>query len=69
MRAEEGKGKHPQGDESLDGKIALVTHMLCRLTRRSSATAGGSELSQHRQLSHKITVTHRGGQRLARVIG
>jgi len=39
------------------------------LTKRSSATAGGTELSQHRQLFHKIKSAHRAGQRLAAAIG
>jgi len=40
-----------------------------RLTRKSSATAGGGELSQHRQLFHKIKSGHHSGQWLAGAIG
>ena len=39
------------------------------LTRRSSATAGGSERGEHSELFHKIKGGRRTGQRLAAAIG
>jgi hypothetical protein len=39
------------------------------LTRRSSATAGGSERGKHVEPFHKIKSGHRDGQRLAGAIG
>jgi hypothetical protein len=39
------------------------------LTRRSSATAGGSERCKHPELFHKIKSAHHTGQRLAAAIG
>src|SRR6266851_3887538 len=47
----------------------ISTSVQHRLTRPSSATAGGDELSQHRELFHKIKSAHRTGQRLAAAIG
>jgi hypothetical protein len=49
----------------------IVSHrdVVKGLTRKSSATAGGTELSQWHGLFHKGKACHRNGQRLAGAIG
>src|SRR5439155_22461156 len=50
-------------DSKLSRSVASIQieRAFMRLTRKSSATTDGSEVSQHRQLSHKIKAGRRAG--------
>jgi len=49
---------------TVSAQVSFSMARVLGLTRTSSATADGSELSQRRQLFHKIKSGHRSGQRL-----